>query len=233
MRHCPPRPSALRAALVLCCAALALCGCFVPEHYIARIKIEPDGGYKLYVEGTAVHAAARRALAGAKGPAVKKEDQEKRLAQAQELLMKDLDKARADKRVLNIGAIGEGRVRFSFDGAWRMDLDALIVEGADEPISYSKTPDGTWRLYVRAAAPSREAKHLGVKTEGSLAIVLAPGIEVLEHNARRTPTSPGGAYRWSIDDATAEPPYLRIRLPDPARLLSPRPQGQQKGLAHH
>jgi hypothetical protein len=69
------------AALIVLLSAFSLAGCWVPETYIGRIKIERDGSYKLYLEGTAADPDAMRALrsvnAESKSGKLKPEDVEK------------------------------------------------------------------------------------------------------------------------------------------------------------
>jgi len=69
-----------RAALAVCLALpMLLAGCWVPQNYIARIKIETDGVYHAYMEGTALHPEAwlamRRVNAEARAGRLKEEEQ--------------------------------------------------------------------------------------------------------------------------------------------------------------
>lgn len=223
-----PKPFALLAALALC---LLLSGCWLPEHYLSRIKIERDGTYTLYAEGTAAHVKSLRALrrpaTEAKGGAHKPADAKKNGGAAQDPLQRDLDGLKGDKRVLSVTPIGEGRVRFTLGGAWKLDTGLLIFREQQAPLSYAVGQDGTVRLRVKDAVATPEARALGVKTEGALSVVLAEGIEVLEHNAQKTPTTPRGAYRWEISGATDQAPYLKIRLP------GAQPQGKPQGEGPH
>ncbi|MGE4263963.1 MAG: hypothetical protein AB7E46_05760 [Desulfovibrio sp.] len=236
------------AALAASLAVLALLGgCWVPQNYIARIKIESDGTYHAYMEGTAVHPEAwlalRRVNAEAKAGRLKEEGQlAAAKAEALAPLAKELEAFKGDKRIQGANSIGDGRVRFSAGGTWVMDRNLLVFNKLDTPISYGVGQDGTVRLKVRAVVPGAEARALGVKTEGSLAVTLAEGIEVLEHNAQQTPTTPRGAYRWSIISGTTEAPYLKLRFPKAEVPAGETPEGQaprqspaaatQKKLAH-
>jgi hypothetical protein len=219
------------AALAACLVSLALLGgCWVPQNYIARIKIERDGTYHAYMEGTALHPQAwlalRRVNAEVKVGRLK-EDGQLALARTEALapLAKELEAFKGDKRIQGANSIGDGRVRFSASGTWTMDRNLLVFNKLDTPISYGVAKDGTVRLKVRAVVPGPEARALGVKTEGSLAVTLAEGIEVLEHNAQQTPTSPRGAYRWSITSDTTEAPYLKLRFPKAEALAGETPGG--------
>jgi hypothetical protein len=228
----------LPAAAALAALTLLLSACWVPEHYMARIKIERDGSYKVYMEGTAVEAetarAVRTAEEAAKAAKGKSEEAKKQpQADPQEPLRKQIAQLKAQGLLQEANVIGGGRVHFILAGAWRLDRSLLVFNELKEPLAYSVLPDGTLRLYVKDAPPSREAASLGVKTEGELSIVLAEGIQVLEHNAQKTPTSPRGAYRWNIDGKTTQVPFLHIRLPAAGGAPEPMESQAQKKLAHH
>ena len=209
-----------RLALLALCLALAalLGGCWVPERYIARIKIERDGSYKAYAEGTAAHPEAWRNMhavnAQARAGKLKPEELAKAKAEALAPLLKDLETLRADKRFDTLTSIGDGRVRFSVSGSWRMNRDLLVFNELRSPLAYAVGTDGTLRIRVKDAVAGPGARALGLTTEGTLNVTLAEGVEVLEHNAQKAPSSHLGAYRWSIGPGSTEPPYLKIRLPE-------------------
>lgn len=225
------------ACLAVLAALGLLAGCWVPERYIARIKLERDGTYKAYAEGTAAHPEAYRAVrrlaaeakgakpeAGAKGAKPKPEDMKKLQTDALDPLLKDLEALKGDKRIMSVSSIGDGRVRFSVSGVWSIDRQAVVLSELQAPLSYGIGPDGSIRLRVKDAVPGREAKALGLNTEGDLSIVVAEGVEVLEHNAQRTPQTVQGAYRWHIDASSTQAPYLKVRLPGGQAQTQPQAQ---------
>jgi len=224
-------------AAALCLLAFTLGGCFVPEHYIARVKIERDGSYKFYAEGTALDPVVWNALrtmpTEEKGAKLKPEELQKRRDGLLAPLLADIAKAKGDTRVENMVSIGDGRIRFSLGGLWRMDTTFLIFRELLVPLAYAVGQDGTLRIRVKDAPPSREARALGMQVTGDVSVSVAEGVEVLEHNALKAPTSPTGAYRWHIDADTKEAPYLRIRLPAAASVSQSTSQQTQKKLAHH
>ncbi|MBI5518421.1 MAG: hypothetical protein HY916_00005 [Desulfovibrio sp.] len=220
---------------LLCALVLLLSGCWVPERYLARIKIERDGSYRVAVEGTAVHhdtwLAVKRLQAEIKAGKLKPEEIKKAQAEVLAPLFKDLEALKGDRRVESVSSIGDGRVRFSLIGTWQIDRKLLIASEFTVPIDYAVGQDGSMRLRVKDAVETAEARSLGIVTEGTLSVSVAEGVEVLEHNARKAPSSPYGSYRWEIGPGSTTPPYLKIRLPEAAP-----PQGNaqpQKGLARH
>ncbi|MHC1751113.1 hypothetical protein [Humidesulfovibrio sp.] len=222
--------------LVALCAALALAallaGCFVPQSYSARIKIERSGTYHAYMEGTALHPetwhALRRVNAEAKAGKFKEPaDLKKAKDEALAPLAKQLEALKDDKRVQSVSPIGDGRVRFSVGGTWELDRSLLVLNKHQTPISYAVAEDGSVRLRVKDAIDGPGAKALGVVTDGSLAITVAEGVEVLEHNAQRTPTTPQGAYRWTIGPGSTQAPYLKLRFPATEEAAEASPAASQ------
>ncbi len=203
-------------ALVLLLPLLAQ-GCWTLDHFSARVRIEPDGGYKYFLEGTAVHSetvfALRRADYEAKTGKTKPEDIKKMVNEADANLARDLELARKDKRVQDIMSIGGGRVRFMASGKGSISGGEIIFQERDVPLSYAQAPGGALSIRLKDAVVGRDAQALGLKVMGNVVITLAEGIEVLEHNADRTPTGPGGAYRWRIEGVPGPAPHMVIRLP--------------------
>lgn len=207
------------ALCVVLALAVLLPGCFVPQSYSARIKIERSGAYHASMEGTALYPeswhALRRVNAEAKAGKFKEPaDLKKAKDEALAPLAKQLEALKADKRIQSVSPIGDGRVRFSAGGTWELDRSLLVLNKLETPISYAVAEDGSVRLRVKDAIAGPGARALGVATEGSLAITVAEGVEVLEHNAQRTPTTPLGAYRWTIGPGSTEAPYLKLRFPE-------------------
>lgn len=229
--------TSLLALLLALLLPLLLGGCWVPERYMARIKVERDGSYKATIEGTAVHPNTWRALkrldADAKSGKLKPEDLKKAQAEALAPLLKEIEGLKGDKRLEHVSSIGDGRVRFGFSGTWKMDRRLMIASERSTPVDYAVGQDGTLRLRVKDAVETAEARGLGITTEGTVSVALAEGIEVLEHNARKAPSTPHGSYRWDIGPGSTTPPYLKIRLPEAEAAQPQTPAQPQKGLAHH
>ena len=231
-RH-PRSPLTVLAGLAL---VMLLAGCWVPERYIARIKLDRDGSYKVYVEGTAVHPVVYRAVRNLEAEIIrgklKPEEVKKRQADVLAPLDKELEGLKDDKRILGVSSLGDGRVRFTLSGTWSIERRAIVFSELQAPFAYSIAPDGTIRLKLKDAAPSREAQGLGMATEGDISIVVAEGIEVLEHNAQNSPTSPRGAYRWHIENGATLVPYLKVRLPAAGEQSKDQAGKDQQNVEH-
>jgi hypothetical protein len=225
-----------RAALPVAACALALCGCLVPERYMASVRIERDGSYKFSADGTAVEPKVLRAmrnLAASADPKAKPEEAKKQKDEALAPLLEEIGKLQKDSRVLAMNSIGDGRVRFSVVGKWRIDTSLIVLRELTEPLAYHVEPDGSVLLILKDAKPGRAIQALGLETSGDIAITPGEGVEVLAHNAARAPGSPNGAYRWHIDKTTTQAPYLRVRFSGPAPAPEPKAEQSQKKLAHH
>ncbi|MDR3640241.1 MAG: hypothetical protein P4L39_02850 [Humidesulfovibrio sp.] len=234
-RHCLHRLPLVALALALFVSVLA--GCWVPEHYLGRIRIKRDGSYVVSLEGTAVHPEALRAMrrldAAGKGGALKPEELQKRQAEALAPLQKDLDALKGESSIQTVKSVGDGRVRFILLGEWRIETDRIVSMELREPLAYAVGQDGSLSVRVKDALPGWEGRELGVAVDGDLSIVLDEGIQVLESNAQQKPTTPRGAYHWHIDGATTQAPYLKLRLPSAEPAPEPRSSQVQKKLAHH
>lgn len=206
----------LAQLFVLLLLPLLLQGCWTLEKYVARVRLEPDGGYKYFVEGTAVHAATAHALLRVERDArtgkAKGEELNKLRADAEAGLLKDLEAARKDPRVQSVTSLGGGRVRFMASGKANIGAE-LIFNEVNAPLTYARLHDGSLSVRLRDAVAGREAEGLKLAVEGDVTIILAQGIEVREHNAHKTPTVPGGAYRWRVEKPGEAAPHLVIRLP--------------------
>jgi hypothetical protein len=212
----PRALSLLALALLL---PLLLQGCWTLDHYVARVRIEADGSYRYFLEGTAAHTATltalRRVERDAASGKAKGEELKKLREVAEAGLTQDLEAARKDPRVLGITPIGGGRVRFSVSSKGSIAGGELVFSQREAPLSYARAPGGALSVRLKDAVVGRDAEVLGVKVEGDVSIVLAEGIQVLEHNAAKPPAVPGGAYRWRVETPGAAAPHLVIRLPNP------------------
>ncbi len=205
--------------LVAALALLLLSGCWTAERYVARVRIEPDGSYKYFMEGTAAHDtslyALRRVEHDIQTGKVKAEDIKKRKAEAEAGLFKDLETISKDPRVQSATAIGEGRIRFTVSGKGSINGGELIYTALNAPLSYARGPKGSLIVRLKDAVVGRNAEPLRLKVDGDVSVIVAEGIEVLEHNAFKAPTVLGGAYRWRVENPGDPVPYLLLRLPGP------------------
>ena len=227
-----------RAGL-LCALCLALCGCWAAKSYSVQVKIDKAGGYRFFAEGLAAHLPTLYALrkfelevkgappekgaakeakgghGGEKGGAMKPEDIKKRKDEILGKFRVELDTALKEPRIKlqYLTDAGDGLARFALSYAGTLSGPELIRSELMVPLSYSRHADGSITFRVKDVVPSLNAKSLNVTPEGDVSVFLAEGIEVLETNAMRKPSSPSGAYRWRLESAYPQIPYMTIRLP--------------------
>lgn len=210
-------PRLLLLGLLVLLVLPLLQGCWTLESYVVRVRIAADGSYTYFVDGSAAHAetvyAVRRADYEARTGKLKPEDVQKTRDAAEATLSKDLEAARKDPRVQNIKAVGGGRVRFTLAGKGSIGGGAVIFQEREAPLTYAQGPDGTLSIRLKEAVVGRNAEALGIHVDGDVSIKLDEGIQVLSHNAGKSPAVPGGAYRWHVDSPSQPAPHLVIRLP--------------------
>ncbi len=236
------------AAALVGALAFALCACWVPERYIARMRIFPDGSYTVVMEGVAVDPDAAYAVRGQAGKQAAGAGHESSGGEGKKAddplapMLKELAGLRARGVVDEYKSLGGGRVRFSLSGKWRIDRSVLVYREVSQPLEYSVLADGSVRVRVKDAVQSRRADALGIKTDGDLSIVVDPRVQVLASNAQRKPSTPTGSYYWSIGPTMRQPPYLLLRFPPPGGARTDAAAAEagktsqpttQKRLAHH
>lgn len=223
------------ACLLAALAALLLTGCFAAKSFSVQMKIAPDGGYRFFAEGVALHAPtafAQRKLerdlraVDPKEKAKKEEEAKAKRAEIEGGLAKQMAECLKDPRVQSMQAIGEGRVRFAVSMPGTLAGTDLIRREWLTPVSLARHADGSVTFRIKDVAPTADARTLKVVPDGDIAISVGEGVQVLAHNAARTPSSPGGAYRWHIGSLDDPVPFMTVLLPGarPSAVEPPAPE---------
>lgn len=232
------RTAALPCLLaVLALALLSLSGCFAAKSYNAQMKIAPDGGYRFFAEGVALHIPSAFALrklerdmrtADPKEKGKKEEEAKARKAEIEAALAKQIADCLKDGRVQTMQAIGEGRVRFTVVMPGTLAGTDLIRREWLSPISLARHPDGSVTFRIKDVAPTPDARTLKVTPDGDISISVGEGVRVLAHNAAKAPGTPTGAYRWHIGSLDDPVPFMTILLPgaQPIAFEPPAPEKQ-------
>ncbi len=222
MSH-PLRPLALPVRpilpVLLIALSLGLCGCWAAQNYTVQIKIDKLGNYQCFAEGLAVHIptamAARQLDKELKSAPGKPEEAQKRKDELMGKFKAEIATALAEKRVLvqYLTEAGIGRARFSLIASGTLGGPEIIRSQLMDPLALARHADGSITIRIKDVTPPRNASLLALKPEGDIAVTVAEGTEVLATNAMRKPSSPGGAYRWRLESASPEVPFLTIKLP--------------------
>ncbi len=242
VRPAPPKaiaalPRLLAMLAVLFLALVSLAGCFAAKSYNAQMKIAPDGAYRFFAEGVALHAPSAFALrklerdmrvVDPKEKAKKEEEAKARKAEIEGALAKQIADCLKDPRVQTMQAIGEGRVRFAVSMPGTLAGTDLIRREWLSPVSLARHPDGSVTFRIKDVAPTPDARALKVVPDGDISITVAEGVQVLAHNAAKAPGTPTGAYRWHIGSPDDPVPFMTILLPgaQPIAFAPPAPEKQ-------
>lgn len=229
----------LAAPLACACAlamAVALSGCFAPKSYTVQCRIDSTGDYRFFVEGLAVHTptafALRKMEQERRQGKLKEEELKKRQAEIDAGLAKQVAECLKDKRLQHMQPVGEGKVRFAASLPGTLAGRDLVRRELLAPLSLARHADGSVTVRIKDVTPSSDARALRIQPEGDIAVFVAEGVQVLAHNAARTPTTPNGAYRWSITSLDDPVPFMTLRLPGtepPAREAPAQEKNPEKG----
>lgn len=238
----PLRPALLRPLLGLPCllAVLALAlpgltGCFAAKSYSVQMKVAPDGGYRFFAEGVALHAPTAFSLrklerdlreVNPKEKAKKEEEAKAKKAEIESGLAKQIAECLKDPRVQTMQAIGEGRVRFAVSMPGTLAGTDLIRREWLTPVSLARHADGSVTFRIKDVAPPADARTLRVVPDGDISISVAEGVQVLAHNAAKVPSTPSGSYRWHIGSLDDPVPFMTVLLPG-ARPAAAEPAAAQ------
>lgn len=221
---------------MLALAMLSLTGCFAAKSYSVSMKITPDGSYRFFAEGVALHTPSvfglRKLARDMRGVSPKEKDKKEEEAKARKAeiegaLAKQIAECLKDTRVQTLQSIGEGRVRFGVLMPGTLAGTDLIRREWLSPVSLARHADGSVTFRIKDVAPTADARTLKVEPDGDIAITVAEGIQVLAHNAAKVPSTPNGAYRWHIGSPDDPVPFMTILLPG-AQPIATEPPPQEK-----
>ena len=244
-----PRAALLRPLLGLPCllaalavALLGLTGCFASKSYSVQMKIAPDGSYRFFAEGVAVHVPSTFALrklerdlreVNPKEKAKKEEEAKGRKGEIEGALAKQIADCLKDGRVQYMQSSGEGRVRYAVSMPGTLAGTDLVRREWLTPVSLARHADGSLTFRIKDVAPSEDARTLKIVPDGDISVSVGEGVQVLAHNAAKTPGTPGGAYRWHIGSLDDPVPFMTIRLPgaQPIAIEPAAPEKQPEAKA--
>ncbi len=210
-------------AFAACSLVLFLSSCYVPDHFMAELRLSQYGDYQLTFHGDLVYLPILYDYAAGRVPADKDAERQKQIRQ-------DLVR---DKSFTKVVTLGHGRFRVSYVGP----LTAPGVRGGrlgrDELVAIIRRDS---RMLTLRSLPNNEiivaASHLkpadakvmaeeGVAMKGEFRITT--NINVIKNNAEQVrPFGRYTVYIWHIDGPSSPMPYLvGIRNIDPTRPLPP------------
>jgi len=183
--------------LTLCFVLLS--GCWIPEKFDAKVVVNKDLSYTFTYNGVLAFAPALDAHR--KGQLTAKD--EAKLKEAEKELVKDPNFKRATH-------LGKGRYRVQVEKKGTPGERFIFLSRENAIISLVPRRDGS--LAISAFRPDqntiKELKSLGIKIDGKLAVSVAKGLEVTQHNAQKAPRGPSGIYRWQIRTPDQNPSII-------------------------
>ena len=187
-------------AFSLACVAL-LSGCLIPEHFVAKIEVQPDASYTFHYAGTAVHGLAAAEIK--KNGSLSEKSQNGYKLEA--------DKMTKNQEIRRAAYKGNGRYELEIESkkkpgeALRMFDIFTVNTGKDGVMTIASN---------EVTENSKQAlEKLGIIIDGTLEVRLPRNAEIISSNATSTPTFFGlfGAYSWKIGRLDQRP-MLKIKL---------------------
>lgn len=178
-----------------------LTGCLVPEKFVAKADIHPDGSYSFSYNGTVVHGMAAMQIAKTG----------KLTAKDETGLDSEAEKMKRNPDVKSVSYKGNGRYELALDATRKKGQPLNMLNIA----SVRTDKDGI--ITISSAEikekDKKELSQLGIKVDGTLEISVPKNAEIISHNATSTPKFFGlvGTYSWKIGSVDQRP-LMKIRL---------------------
>jgi hypothetical protein len=187
----------LVTALVTGCALLS--GCLVPEHFTAKVDIQPDAGYTFRYSGTALHA----------GAAMQLKDSGSLSANDEKGLLEEVKKMQRDPEVRRVSYKGKARYELEIESVKKPGQDLRMFD----IFSVKTEKDGTMTISsVEIKDKDRhELDAMGLSIDGTLEVKLPKDVEVISSNASSKPTFGFGSYSWKIGRIDQRP-LMKIKF---------------------
>jgi hypothetical protein len=165
----------------------------VPEKFSATANFRPDGSFTYKFDGTAVDAMAAMVIRQ-KGALS---------AQDEAGLKREADGAAKAKGVHRISYLGAGR----FDVSLESDLQPGQLTGMLDLVSVTRDKAGVFSVTSAELKPKDQEglNQLGIRPDGSVAVILPSNAKVISQNADGTPGLFSKAYSWKIGSLGQRP----------------------------
>ena len=188
----------LLTILIHLCYPLLLSGCWIPENFVAHVKVQRDGGYTFTYDGSLAYAPV---LPMAHDGSLTEKDERELRNMADEL------KQETGYEVFRY--TGKGRFKIY---AVKKGLPGESYHFMSESMKIvSILPRNDGSLKISGVRPSEEVfkklRSIGASMTGKLTVSVPWGMQVLDHNAQSEPVFFGlfGGYTWEIDEPDDDP----------------------------
>lgn len=215
----------LYGVLLLLLITPLLTSCYVPNDFIAEIRLSRAGDYALIYKGNLTWAPLYKDIR--QGLLTQSE-----IADKEAVLVRDLKRDSSFTEVTPLGS-GTFHVTYQREGHFTGTESVTFVRRSAALLMMDLKPDGTVRILATQDPKLQNPKQLedlGLRTQGRLRVIT--DLPVLKTNAPRVrqglPNYPDyKIYDWVINSVRTPKPFLIAQLYDP-RLLNSMKQGAEK-----
>lgn len=181
--------------------AAATSACLIPEEFSATVTIEEDGAYSFAFNGTAVDLISLTVASEGESPP------------GHDASLEELAEEIAQEPGFeSVEYVGNGRFELSYQVENSTGSSMTFIEGT--PYFRISSRDGLFEVGTVDAREQElnQLRQIGATIDGQLSVKVPRGMEVIEHNADRTPRFFGlfGDYEWDIQSFDTTP-LIRIR----------------------
>ncbi|SIS42490.1 hypothetical protein [Insolitispirillum peregrinum] len=206
----------LLAIVTLLFGTLLLTSCYVPNDFVAEIRLARTGDYALTYKGTLTWAPLYKDIREGKLSSSE-------IAEREKGIINDLKRDSSFKEITPLGS-GTFRVRYETSGKFTGTQAVTFVRRNSALLTVEIKPDGTVHIWCSQDPKLRDPtqlESLGLRTQGRLRVVT--DLPVLKHNAFKVSDGPANypafkVYDWSINSVRTPKPLLIGQLFNPASL---------------
>lgn len=194
----PVRTGYYLLSMVTAVCLLLLAGCWIPENFVAHVKVQRDGGYTFTYDGSLAYAPV---LPMAHDGSLTEKDERELRNMAEDL------KQETGYRELRY--TGKGRFKVFAEKKGLPGEGYHFMSESMKIVSIQPRSDGS--LKISGMRPSEEVfkklRSIGASMTGKLTVSVPWGMQVLDHNAQSEPVFFGlfGGYTWEIDEPDDDP----------------------------
>lgn len=206
-------PGWLRTALALLLLLPLVSSCYVPNDFVAEIRLARTGDYALQYQGNLTWAPLYKDIREGKLSSSE-------IAIKERGIIDDLKRDSSFKEVTPLGS-GTFRVRYETSGKFNGTGAVTFVRRNAALLTIAIKPDGTVRIWSSNDPKLRDPTQLellGLRTQGRLRVIT--DVPALEHNAYKVEDGiqnyPGfRIYDWSINSVRTPKPLFVGRFFNP------------------
>lgn len=178
--------------------SFALAGCWIPEKFVADVKVHKDGSYIFKYDGILTFAIALDA--SNKGELTEKDERN---------FASEVGKLKEEPGFKKVKYLGKGRYKVLVEKAGNAEEKIYFLSKSLNYFTINPRKDGTLLITAEQFSKKdiKELKSIGAKIDGELTVSIEKGVEIIDHNAESEPKLFGlfGSYKWHINSIDYKP----------------------------